>query len=77
MGTTFVLLVTMIFSNQPASNYQTTFHSRAACETARNALIAERDRVQAEAKNRAAQQFGGPGATVSAGPQIIAVCVEQ
>jgi len=57
---TFVLLVTWIVSGQPPSSYQTTFNSAEACELARNAVLADGQRLRAEhAVNPGPQHQGG------------------
>ena len=48
----FVLLVTWIVSGQPPSSYQTTFTSAEACEAARNAVLADGQRIKTDYNQR-------------------------
>jgi hypothetical protein len=72
-----VLMVTLLWHNQPPVNYQSTFNSHEACENARLSLIAERDRMMAEAQRKAEQQYGRGAMVIGAAPQILAVCVAK
>jgi hypothetical protein len=69
---TFVLLVTWFVSNQPPSSYQTIFNSAEACEAARNAVLAEGRRINAEREG----QPLGPVLALST-PTVTAVCAAQ
>jgi hypothetical protein len=76
----FVLLVTWIVSGQPPSSYQTTFSSAATCEVARNAVLADGQRLKAEFEQKALVATGDRqhAALISIGaPAVTAVCVAQ
>jgi len=78
---TFVLLVTWIVSGQPPSSYQATFNSAEACEAARNAVLAEGQRLKNEYYQNALTGMGGDqrkAARISMGaPTVTAVCAAQ
>jgi hypothetical protein len=63
---TFVLLVTWFVLEQPPQSSQTTFNSAEACETARNAVLADAKRLQ--------EEFYRGGHVL---PTVSAVCVAQ
>lgn len=77
---TFVLLVTWIVSGQPPSSYQTTFNSAEACEAARNAVLADGQRLKAEYEQKALIAAGdqeGAAALSLLAPRVTAVCAAQ
>jgi hypothetical protein len=65
---TFILLVTWFAFQQPPHSYQTTFNSTEACNAAREAVLAD--------ANRLAQEYNR-GASVVAPATVSAVCVGQ
>jgi hypothetical protein len=75
---TYLLLVTWIVSHQvPPSGYQATFNSAEACEAARNAVLAEGQRLKAEYEQKAVIAAGGQrGAALlsMAAPKVTAIC---
>jgi hypothetical protein len=72
---TFVLLVTWIVSGQPPSSYQTIFNSAETCEAARNAVLADGQRLKAEYMAAAPQQLAAMWSL--AAPKVSAVCAAQ
>ena len=44
----YILLVTWISGGHPPANYQALFNSAEACETARQALLADAQRIKAQ-----------------------------
>jgi hypothetical protein len=76
----FLLLVTWLLHDQPASNYQVTFNSLEACEAARNQLIKDAERVRQDRIDHALQS--GLDEIMAklqgtASPSVSAVCVAQ
>ena len=78
---TFVLLVTWLVSGQPPSSYQTTFNSAEACEAARNAVLTDGRRLEAEFEQKAFVAAGGSKADAAAlsmqAPAVTVVCAAQ
>jgi hypothetical protein len=79
----YVLLVTWIIHGQPPSSYQTQFTSSDKCITARDAVLADGQRIKNEFDQRqiaAAQATGAPPAIFLAGniaPEVSAICTAQ
>jgi hypothetical protein len=65
----FLLLVTWLMYDQPASNYQVGFSSLEACEAARNQLIKDASKTVLDGRSR------GPGAGRGAHCRAQAVAV--
>ena len=57
----YILLVTWISGGQPPVNYQTLFNSAEACEAARQAVLADAQRV----KQQQVQEGGQMGALLA------------
>jgi hypothetical protein len=76
----FLLLVTWLMHDQPASNYQVGFSSLEACEVARNQLIKDAERVRKDRIDHALQsgldQIMAKLQGTSS-PSVSAVCVAQ
>jgi hypothetical protein len=76
----FLLLVTIATPGQPTTNYQVTFSSPEACDTARLQVINDAKRVrqgniESAARNGLPGEFAGMMAASS--PSVSAVCVAQ
>lgn len=78
-----LLLVTMLFWNQPLSHYQVPFTSSQRCEAARIKLAEETQKIEralilwANERESQARKSGGASPGIMLGPITIAVCVEQ
>jgi hypothetical protein len=72
-----LLLVTWIVSGEPPNSYQATFESAAACEAAREAVLAEGKRLAIQSQQKPAglpaNAFYNPGKP----PMVSAVCAPQ
>jgi hypothetical protein len=80
MAMKFLLLVTWLMHDQPASNYQVPFNSLEACEAARLQLIKDAERVRQDKIDHALhsgldQIMAALQGTAS--PSVSAVCVSQ
>jgi hypothetical protein len=73
----FLLLVTWFMHDQPPSNYQVTFSSSEACETARLQVIKEAERVRQDIVRAAPDRELGRTLSALHGPTVSAVCVTQ
>jgi hypothetical protein len=76
----FLLLVTWLMHDQPASNYQVGFSSLEACEAARNELIKDAERIRQDRIDHALQSgldniLAKLQGTSS--PSVSVVCVAQ
>lgn len=69
----YILLVTWISGGQPPVNYQTLFNSAEACEAARQAVLADAQRV----KQQQVQEGGQMGALLAMQLRVSAVCAAQ
>jgi len=79
-STTYVLLVTWFAFNQPPVSSQTTFHSAAACNAARAAVMADQARLQAAQDQHDVQVRGQPGLVAYnpiPAPTVSAVCAPE
>jgi hypothetical protein len=77
-----ILLVTWLVNDQPPSSYQTEFNSMAACQRARDKVLAENARLEKQEEGRTAameawtREHGGfyiPGVP----PSVSAICVAR
>jgi hypothetical protein len=75
----FILLVTWFAYGQPPSSYQTVFNSAEACGKARQALVAEAERMRMDVGNRAAAaaKEGKYLPASEAAPKVSAICTPQ
>jgi len=69
----YILLVTWISGGQPPASYQTLFNSAEACEAARQAVLADAQRV----KQQQVQEGGQMGALLAMQLRVSAVCTAQ
>lgn len=72
----FVLAVTWFVVNQPPSNYQMTYTTREACDSAKAQLFAEAKRLADETEREAVRIRSQPG-VVSYNPippRVTAIC---
>jgi hypothetical protein len=69
----YILLVTWISGGHPPVNYQVFFNSAEACETARQAVLADAQRVKAQQ----AREGGEMGQLLAMQLWVSAVCAAQ
>ena len=69
----YLLLVTVFMGGQPPQSYQVQFSSAEACQNARNAVLADLDRMKAQQ----AREGGQAGALLAMQKTITAVCAAQ
>jgi hypothetical protein len=75
----YILLVTWLVANQPATSYQVQFSDQATCEGARSALMAEAAKLPLELAEHEAHVGDVMHMTLSPGraPEVVVVCAKQ
>ena len=76
----YILLVTWLVANQPATSYQVQFSDQATCETARAALMDESGKLrQEQLQYEARVQATMAASTITPGraPEVVVVCAKQ
>lgn len=74
------LLVTWFVHDQPPSSYQASFYSVQTCEDARNKILADEARLQAQIKANDQQRCNAVRMLLcpeTPAPRVTAVCAEQ